>query len=129
VDLGWGLPLSVSGPGAGGHPTAAALLSDLLRLEPPPNDRGFGAAQFASVNDPREHKWLVSARQDAKSLQRSTTSVGLDIDRVIDGEDVAVITAPANWECLQSLIIALEAADAEPCIARYERESATEVVQ
>ncbi len=129
VDLGWGLPLSVSGPGAGGHPTAAALLSDLLRLEPPPNDRGFGAAQFASVNDPREHKWLLSARQDAKSFQRSTTSVGLDIERIIDGEDIAVITAPATWERLQTLIVALEAADGEPCIARYERDSATEIIQ
>jgi homoserine dehydrogenase len=129
VDLGWGLPLSVSGPGAGGHPTAVALLSDLLRLEPPPNDRGFGAAQFVSVNDPREHKWLVSARREAKSLQRSATSAGLEIERVIDGGEVAVITAPATWERVQSLIVALEAVHAEPSLARYERDSATEVIQ
>jgi homoserine dehydrogenase len=32
VDLGWSSPLSVSGPGAGGAPTAAALLSDLVRV-------------------------------------------------------------------------------------------------
>ncbi|HEY3747025.1 MAG TPA: homoserine dehydrogenase, partial [Gemmatimonadaceae bacterium] len=30
VDLGWGSPLSVSGPGAGGAPTATSLLSDIL---------------------------------------------------------------------------------------------------
>ena len=129
VDLGWGLPLSVSGPGAGGHPTAAALLSDLLRLEPPPNDRGVGAAQFVSANDPREHKWLVSARGDLTSLQHAATSAGLDVERVIDGGEVAVITAPVTWERLQPLIVALEAVHAEPCIARYDRESATEVIQ
>ena len=30
IDLGWGAPVSLSGPGAGGKPTAAALWSDLV---------------------------------------------------------------------------------------------------
>lgn len=30
IDLGWGTPVSLSGPGAGGAPTAAALWSDLV---------------------------------------------------------------------------------------------------
>lgn len=30
IDLGWGMPLALSGPGAGGVPTAAAVWSDLV---------------------------------------------------------------------------------------------------
>jgi homoserine dehydrogenase len=130
VDLGWGLPLSVSGPGAGGRPTAAALLSDLLRLESPPNDRGSGAQQFLSVADPRSHRWLVAAKQDATSLQRSADLSGIGVERVVtDSDSAAVITAPVNWERAQSFVAALEGIDAEPCIARYERERETEVLQ
>ncbi len=130
LDLGWGLPLSVSGPGAGGKPTAAALLSDLLRLESPPNDRGSGAAQFYSVTDPRPHRWLVAAEQDAASLQHSANAAGFGVERVVtDLVGAAVITAPATWERAQSFVAALEATRAEPCIARYERESETEVLQ
>jgi homoserine dehydrogenase len=31
IELGWGDTLEFAGPGAGGSPTAAALLGDLLR--------------------------------------------------------------------------------------------------
>jgi homoserine dehydrogenase len=130
VDLGWGLPLSVSGPGAGGRPTAAALLSDLLRLESPPNDRGAGASQFFSVPDPRSHRWLVAAKQDATSLQHLAIVSGISVERVVtDSSDAAIITSPATWERAQSFVAALNAIHAEPCIARYEREIEKEVLQ
>lgn len=32
IDLGWGMPIELAGPGAGGEPTAAALWSDLVAL-------------------------------------------------------------------------------------------------
>lgn len=32
IDLGWGTPIELAGPGAGGEPTAAALWSDLVAL-------------------------------------------------------------------------------------------------
>lgn len=130
VDLGWPSPLSVSGPGAGGRPTAAALLSDLLRVSPPPNDRGAGAAQFISVPDPREHRWLVAAQLDAPSLTRAVTAVGLRSERVSgDHCDTAVITAPATWNSVQRLIAGLELLNAAPCIARYEPAKEAEVLQ
>lgn len=130
VDLGWPSPLSVSGPGAGGRPTAAALLSDLLRVSPPPNDRGVGATQFVSVADPREHRWLIAARTDSTSLTTVVTEVGLRAERLIGGaDDVALITAPASWNSVQPLITALESANATPCIARYEADEPTEVLQ
>ena len=130
VDLGWGSPLSVSGPGAGAGPTAAALLSDLLRVPPPPNDRGIGAPQFTSVPDAREHRWLVSARLGASALERATSAVDFHPERFnTTGRDVAVITPPATWSCVQKLIAALETLDAGPCVARYEPDAATEVLQ
>jgi homoserine dehydrogenase len=130
VDLGWPSPLSVSGPGAGGRPTAAALLSDLLRTSPPPNDRGTGATQFISVADPRAHRWLIAARTDSTSLTTVVTEVGLRAERFIGGaDDVALITAPASWNSVQPLITALESANAAPCIARYEAVEPTEVLQ
>ncbi|MDP9202479.1 MAG: homoserine dehydrogenase [Gemmatimonadota bacterium] len=130
VDLGWPSPLSVSGPGAGGRPTAAALLSDLLRVSPPPNDRGPGATQFISVADPRDHRWLVAARLDATSLEREATAIGLRSERLTgEGSDATVITAPVTWNSVQRLIAALELSNAAPCIARYELGKEREVLQ
>jgi hypothetical protein len=59
VDLGWTAPLSVSGPGAGGAPTATALLCDLLSEQNPCNERGTSRPPFTSAEDPRLHRWLV----------------------------------------------------------------------
>ena len=130
VDLGWRSPLSVSGPGAGAGPTAAALLSDLLRVPPPPNDRGAGAPQFTSVPDAREHRWLVTARLDASALERTTSAIDFHPERFITtGRDVAVITSPTTWSSVQKLIDTLKALDAAPCVARYESDAATEVLQ
>ena len=130
VDLGWQSPLSVSGPGAGGRPTAAALLSDLLRISPPPNDRGIGATRFSSVADPRKHRWLVAARLDSASLQHAVNSAGLVPARfTAEGDDAAVITGPATWNSVQRLLTTLEGLGANPCIARYERDKDVEVLQ
>jgi Homoserine dehydrogenase len=130
VDLGWRSPLSVSGPGAGAGPTAAALLSDLLRVPPPPNDRGAGAPQFTSVPDARDHRWLVIARLGASALERAASAVDFHPERFITtGRDVAVITSPAKWPAVKKLIAALENLDAEPCVARYESDATSEVLQ
>ena len=60
VDLGWTAPLSVSGPGAGGLPTATAILGDLLSAVAPRNDRFAQKTEtFSCSEDPRDHKWLV----------------------------------------------------------------------
>ncbi|HET6761716.1 MAG TPA: homoserine dehydrogenase, partial [Gemmatimonadaceae bacterium] len=130
VDLGWPSPLSVSGPGAGGRPTAAALLSDLLRVSAPPNDRGAGATRFISVADPREHRWFVAARLNSESLERAVTATGLRSQRSSGlGPHTAVITAPVTWNSVQRLIAELEILKAAPCIARYEAAKEGEVLQ
>jgi len=132
VDLGWTSPLSMSGPGAGGSPTAAALLSDLLRDSQPPNDRGAGAARFHSVDDSCEHRWATGAQLDATSLHRIATECGLESKSLVGqpvlrsttdasrATDSALITAPATWKAAQRFLAALETSNGAPWIARYE---------
>jgi homoserine dehydrogenase len=60
VDLGWTSPLTVSGPGAGGVPTATALLGDLLNFAPRANDKSRFPTTFECVEDIRAHRWLVA---------------------------------------------------------------------
>ena len=62
VDLGWAAPLAVSGPGAGGLPTATALLGDLLNSALPRNERGAGVTLYSSVHDSRPHRWLLASK-------------------------------------------------------------------
>ncbi|HEY3745127.1 MAG TPA: hypothetical protein VGL17_02740 [Gemmatimonadaceae bacterium] len=81
----------IDGAHAGAGPTAAALLSDLLRA--------------TSATDFHPERFITT------------------------GREVAVITPPAAWSCVQKLIAALETLDAEPCVARYEPDAATEVLQ
>jgi homoserine dehydrogenase len=130
VDLGWRSPLSVSGPGAGGPPTAAALLSDLLRESPPPNDRGAGATQLLSVPDAREHRWLVVARLDSESVRRTAAAAGLVSERYdTSDDDAAIVTGPAAWSSVKPLLAALNLLNGAPSVARFETGNETEVLQ
>ena len=121
VDLGWTSPLCVSGPGAGGEPTAAALLSDLVRVSAPPNDRGAEALQFISARDDRDHCWLIGARVDAATLNARAAAVNLPIrDRQLDRDYPFLVTEPASWESTKLLLGELKALNATPFVARYE---------
>ena len=138
VDLGWTSPLGVSGPGAGGAPTAAALLSDLLRDSQPPNDRGAGAARFLSVDDTCEHRWVIGAELDAASLRRIGTERGFESECFASeplagaetdasaAPDSVLVTAPATWKSVQPLVAALATANGAPWIARYDGEASIE---
>ena len=129
VNLGWTSPLSVSGPGAGGAPTAAALLSDLVRTSPPANERGTGAAQFVSVADPRQHRWLIAARIQPGTLRAVAENAGLQIAcELRDGEFACVVTRPCDWKDAHRIVRELERAKAVPCVARYELGQAEEVL-
>jgi homoserine dehydrogenase len=129
VDLGWTSPLSVSGPGAGGAPTAAALLSDLVRTSPPANERGAAATQFVSVADPRKHRWLIAARIQTGTLRAVAENAGLQIaSELRDGEFAGVVTRTCDWNRVRRVIQELERAGACPCVARYELGQAEEVL-
>ncbi len=87
VDLGWTAPLAVSGPGAGGLPTATALLGDILNTQPRANDRSTRETEFKSVEDRRVHRWLVAS---ADGWQVFAATRG-ELYRKLDGDaDIAV---------------------------------------
>jgi homoserine dehydrogenase len=120
IDLGWSGPLAISGPGAGGAPTATSLLGDLLASGEPVIDCDAGEA-FTAVADPRAHSWLVAGRVSAAELARVVGASGISVQNVggFPG-DAHVITRPVSWSALQSLGDALAARDADPLIARLE---------
>jgi homoserine dehydrogenase len=121
VDLGWSSPLSVSGPGAGGAPTAAALLSDLVRFSSPPNDRGGDAARFVSIADWRSHRWLVGARIHADVFTGLATAARLTPVDVAERDGVSwLVTNPATFDRAHQLVTALRQLGAESFFARYE---------
>lgn len=120
IGLGWSAPLAISGPGAGGAPTATSLLSDLLAPAPRPA-RGNLSCTFEAMEDPREHSWLVAARVSAAEFAGAIRASGISV-RSAGGfpDDSHVITRPARWESLQSLIGALAATGCDPLVARVE---------
>jgi len=125
IDLGWGSPLSISGPGAGSRPTASALLSDLLRFTPPPNVRGVGGTTFESVPDPRSHRWLIGGiRTD--SLRGAAQIAGLTVVEYDKKGNPFIITAPLPWASVQRVISTLEAGEERVCVARYALSTETE---
>ena len=127
VDLGWSSPLTVSGPGAGGQPTASALLSDLVHLSPVPNGRATSDSAFTSVDDPRAHEWVILADAPVSTLLRSARAFGCaPIHDARVGRDSLIVTAPAHWSLVSPLLQSLEAANANPAVARYEIQSCSE---
>lgn len=120
VGLGWSGPLAVSGPGAGGAPTATSLLSDLLSPVARATD-STPPRTFAAVEDSRAHSWLVAARVSPAELARPVRESGIPVQSAggFPG-DPHVITRPVPWAAVQSLIHTLAASAADPLIARVE---------
>jgi homoserine dehydrogenase len=67
VHTGWSAPLCASGPGAGGLPTATAVLSDLLQS--PRRARRAPRASAASL-DSRRSRWAIEVRGAPALLHR-----------------------------------------------------------
>ena len=119
VGLGWSGPLAVSGPGAGGAPTAAALLSDLLSSGDRAVDRV--ARLNVAVDDPRPHSWLVAASVSTSCLVRAVGESGVAAQSVRDHpRDPHVITRPVPWAAIQPVVAGLAAGNADPVVARVE---------
>lgn len=116
VFAGWRAPLCASGPGAGGLPTATALLSDLVCTSVAP--RRQARARIAAT-DPRTFHWAVEVCAAPAALHRCVPRCGLvhtDSDATVcwtvienaTAGDVAEITA-----CLEQF-------GASPIVARLD---------
>jgi homoserine dehydrogenase len=74
VHAGWRAPLTASGPGAGGAPTATALLADLVCTARPPERRGDAPR---SAVDARLGDWAVEVQGAPRLLHRAVPRCGL----------------------------------------------------
>lgn len=123
IDLDWGAPIAVSGPGAGGRPTAASLLSDLLgvrsALPALTNRRRERAEPHAAVEDSQPHAWLIVANAEPQLLGalgrvvRTETTSGNVVQ-------TSVVTAPISGGALERALARLALSDPNVAIARVE---------
>jgi len=126
IDLGLDAPVSVSGAGAGGEPTATALLADLVGAPHAHNERR-AETSFVSVPDERGHRWFVSALIPFDGLQTVAAEAEIAVERTIPGGSFsAVVTDAVPWQRVQKLLAVLDGVGAEPNIARYELSVANE---
>ncbi|HEX5971672.1 MAG TPA: homoserine dehydrogenase [Gemmatimonadaceae bacterium] len=73
VDTGWSAPLTASGPGAGGAPTATALLADFVcTARPPVRDGVAGCGPDLRTSD-----WAIEVVGAPRLLHRAVPKCGL----------------------------------------------------
>lgn len=122
IDSRWNGRVRLSGPGAGGAPTASALLGDVLRATS--RQAKSYAAPRSSVEDGREHAWVISVRRDERTevaldrtLHRARVTAA---DLLVDGDRLVAITRPAPWRRIDLAQRVLESARLSPVISRCE---------
>lgn len=122
VDLGWGSPLCVSGPGAGGAPTATSLLSDILaNTSSLSRSSSKTDRSWVSVDDPREHRWIIGAAVSPELIVSCCNQAGVavvDVSR--QATDAYVTTGPSPTDRVDSVISSLRHIDPHPLRARLE---------
>lgn len=116
VHTGWSAPLCASGPGAGGLPTATALLSDLVATSATPL-RHAGAR--AGAGDTRRFDWALEVRGSALLLHRTVPRcqfVHTDASAEFAWTVVHALTANE----LEVVLETLRTAGADPIAARFD---------
>ena len=116
VFTGWRAPLCASGPGAGGVPTATALLSDLVCTSATPRRR-FGVP--VSAADTRGFRWAIEIRGAPALLHHAVPKCAH-----VHTNDTALLA----WTTLEAatpatvavLLQSLESAGASPIAVRYD---------
>lgn len=118
----WNGTLRLAGPGAGGGPTASALLGDLIR-----SARRLRFPQRVSVESAAPetlHRWLVSVapRVDAdQHLGAALAEADLSALQLIRGDDaLRVLLGDSPWTAVEVVQHALERAGLRPVVSRVE---------
>lgn len=125
VESAWNGVVRLGGPGAGGAPTASALLGDLVRgaspLRPPVQSPG-GAPEA------EPHAWVISTRAGGgaeRELLRTLGRAAIDVRRVLRGPDgVRAVVAGVRWRPVELAVRALAAAGLQPLATRVDPEAA-----
>ena len=114
VHTGWRAPLCASGPGAGGVPTATAILSDLLATNRP---RARFARKTSGLSDSRRSSWAVEVRGAPALLHRFAPGSGCVHTDARATRAWSVVVGATSAE-VDALLLELEAHGAEPIAAR-----------
>jgi homoserine dehydrogenase len=116
VHTGWSAPLCASGPGAGGVPTATALLSDLLAGGQP---RSRIARRVLTADDSRRSAWAVEVLGAPALLHRLAPGSGYVHTDTRATRAWSVVESATSAE-IDALVAVLEAEGAQPIVARFD---------
>ena len=125
VDSRWNGRIALGGPGAGGGPTASALLADMVRSAKP--QRLPNPASALAVPDRRPHAWAIGVdrgRGAQEALGRTLERAGINNERMAWTRDaVAARTEPVPWARIGLAIRALEAQALAPAVLRVDADA------
>ena len=120
IESCWNGRVRLSGPGAGGAPTASALLGDMLRSAG--RTARPRAVSRIPVEDGREHRWVISVLREPRGvLERALQRAGVATSDVVSepGRRIAV-TRPTPWRRIDLAARVLETAHLAPVVSRCE---------
>jgi homoserine dehydrogenase len=124
VESDWNGRIRLAGPGAGGGPTASALLGDMVRAAGRHRPRRDAAP---AVPDRRTHAWAIAVDRGAsaeEALRATLDRVEVEVDRIVRGDAVSVMrTVPATWPRIGLAVRALEVQGLSPAILRVDPDS------
>jgi homoserine dehydrogenase len=120
VDSRWNGRVAFGGPGAGGGPTASALLGDMVRAAK--RQRAPGA--LPAIADRRPHAWAIGVergRGAQEALGRTLERAGINSERMAwTSGVVAARTEPVPWARVGLAIRALETQRLSPSVLRVD---------
>lgn len=120
VHSGWSAPLCASGPGAGGVPTATALLSDLVARGP----RARRGARIGSATcDARRSSWAIEAHGAPAILHRVMPGTGF-VHTDAAASAVWSIVESATAAEIDEIVRALTDAGTDPIAIRFDGDAA-----
>jgi homoserine dehydrogenase len=124
VESEWNGRIRLAGPGAGGGPTASALLGDLVR--PARRHRAPRRSAAPAVSDRRPHAWAIAVDRGTsaeEALRATLDRVEVEVDRIVRGEGVSLMrTRPVSWPRIGLALRALEVQGLSPAILRVDGE-------
>lgn len=116
VHAGWRAPLTAAGPGAGGAPTATALLADLVCTARPVERRGD--AHCGAV-DLRPGDWAVEVQGPPRLLHRAVPGCGL-VSTDHDATHAWTIARSLSGNEAEQVLASLRAAGADAIAVRLD---------
>jgi homoserine dehydrogenase len=116
--------IALTGPGAGGGPTASAILSDIMAAASGARLRPRRVGPSASGGDPRPHAWAIGlpvAGDVTARLEAAAARTGVPLNEIRYGNGSArAVTRPVQRHRAEALADALEEDAPRPRLLRYE---------